>query len=166
MKLSGGRQSVKTLVRKSFWVPLIMATLAAALLSLEVMDRRAILVELRRRQAELWTGVQSLEDRNAALEAECRRLLTNAGVERVARDSYGFAAPREVTYPFVDAHEKPAPSVALPAACDRWDTWLGKGEYPWRLPAMVFAASILVLGALACLEGTTGNNGARRRQQP
>ena len=156
---------MRTLVRKSFWVPLTMATLAAALLSLEIMDRRANLAELRRRQAELWRGVESLEDRNAALEAECRRLLTNAGVERVARDSYGFAAPRESTYPFAGAHEESAPPVALPAACDRWDRWLGRGEFPWRLPAVVFAGGFLVLTALACLEGIGGDGSPRRREQ-
>ena len=88
---------------------------------------------------------------NAALRAECRGLLTAAVVERVARDCYGFAAPEEAVIPFDDAGWGPTSPRALPETTDRWDYWLGRGEFPWRVPTMVFAVSAFVLGVLEVL---------------
>ena len=134
------------------WVPLSLATLAAVALSLVLMDRRARLVELRGTEAELLAQAQTLHRGNAELRAECRRLLTVAAIERVARDSYGFAAPRESVSVFEWA-ERPCGRQTGPRPVQgRWDYWLGVGAFPWRVPAMVFGVCALALMVLRLLE--------------
>lgn len=140
------------LLRTSYWAPLAAVAVISLGLSAMAMERRADLAELQMQQVGAAVQILMMRARNQDLEAECRGLLTDAYVERVARDSYGFAAPGERVSAF---HWAPSPTRLFAGPLDlrdRWDWWLGRGEFPWRLPAMAFAVSALLLGLMECIE--------------
>jgi len=133
----------------SFWAPLVVITLSAAVLGLVISQRRGQLCELKLREALLQARLASLRDRNADLRRERDQLLSDAAaIERVAREQYGFAGPGEVDIPFSPSPRGVAAVSPAVRSLDRWDRVLGRGEFPWRLPLIVCLASAVVLGTL------------------
>ena len=129
-------------------MPLAAVTLAAAGLGFLLGRQQDDLHELGRREAEQLRRLEELNRQREALLDERGRLLTDpAAVAKVAREQYEYAAAGEVALPFEPA--PPAPVAAAPAAPDGvLDRLLGKGSYPWIVPAAAFALSVLVLSAL------------------
>ena len=137
---------------RSLLLPLAAATLAASGFGFVLMDRRADQAKLLQREAALKARVRILQLHNSDLAIECRGLATNASVEQVARDSYGFCAPDEVAAAFDLPPRPPYVVRRPPPGWDDWTGWLGQGGFPWRVPAMAFAVSLLVLCLLKLLE--------------
>jgi len=143
---------VGCVARASFWLPLTIVTLAAFGFGFLLADARAELFELRLREARLEAELASIRHEHAVLRQQRRRLLSDpAAIERVARERYGFAAPGEVSMPFERRQEPVAAAAPVPVPQDRWDRLLGRGGYPWAVPACAFVVSVVVLGALEAL---------------
>ena len=144
--------------RRSFWLPLIVVTLCAVGFAFVIGGRRGEMAAIKRKEASLEAELASAQERNAALERERQQLLWDpVAIERVARDQYGFLREGEVS---VDADVPPRPVLAASQpvkGLDQWDRLLGEGQFPWRLPVIVFAISAVVLGTLDAI-------GAGRRQ--
>ena len=157
---------VSLFARQSFWLPLGIVTLAAALFGCMLAQRRAELVALREQEAALVVRLPALRRQNAALRDERDRLLTDVpAVERVAREQYGFVGPGEISTPFVSTREvSPAPAPTGPSG-DAWDRVLGIGSLRWTVPLAVFLVSAMVFAALECVSSWRGSpsNGSRAR---
>ena len=86
---------------KSFWLPVLVATLVAAFFG-AILNRRGryleqMLVTEARQQREL----ARLTEQNEKARAERDALLSSPeAIERVAREEYGLAAPGEEVTPF------------------------------------------------------------------
>jgi cell division protein FtsB len=149
---------VRIIPRGTFLLPLLVVTLAALLFGFLLADRRERLYELRRRQARALYELRRLEQKRLGLVDERERLLTEpSAIERVAREQYGMVAPGEVAAPLSSSHPKPPPASPVPVESDGWDWLFGRGEYPWRVPLLVFAVGMVVLGTaelVAYLRGT------------
>jgi len=136
---------MSSLRTKSFYVALVAATAASAVLSAVIAERRAALHDLKKRETELLGRLQAVQEQNRRTRAERQALLTSPRyIERVAREDYGYVAPGEVAEeyqpPRPGSETAPAP---LPPAT-RWDWILGRGEYPWRIPVLVFAGFLVI----------------------
>lgn len=145
---------MRFITRTSFWVPLVVVTVAAVGFSFMLAGHRAESTALRQKEVALRTRLRGLEQQNAALREERNLLLTDvAAIERVAREEYGFAAPGEMFAPF-DVQRGPAATAALAAAPqDACERVLGTGRFPWAVPLVVFFVSAAVLAALECAPG-------------
>lgn len=134
---------------KSFWLPLLVLTALAAALSAVIASRRADLHELRRREVRVCSRLREVLGENLELRARRDALLSDpAYIERVAREEYGFCAPGEYLVPFKEDATKPSQTTVSSLPAERWDSILGRGQFPWRIPAVVFGASFI---ALACV---------------
>jgi len=144
-----GGKAVRFPSPRSFWVPLVAATLAAVVFSVVLARGQAELSELKAREAALRPELRALQLRHAALWDERRWLLSEpAAIERVAREEYGFAAPGEISLSF---EREPAPPVivgSIPCPEAWWERLLGRGGYLLVMPAGVFLLSVVVLGIL------------------
>jgi cell division protein FtsB len=154
---------MELLLRRSFWVPLALVTAISMLASLALMQRRAAIRDLRRRQAALARANERLDAENRALSTRERLLMTDQDVEQVARDHYGFAAPQENVEAYQPPPERAAGATEPSREGDRWDRLLGSGGFPWRLPLMVFSVSAFVLALLACAEAGSERTDESRR---
>jgi len=134
---------------RSFWVPVLLTTLVAALFG-AVLARRgrqleAMLIEEARMQARL----EALKAKNEQARAERDALLSSPeAVEAIARQEYGFATPGEKVAPY-DGHA--GGFAPMPAAVIRASAW--QRVLMWRLlPLLVtglaFAVTALVFALL------------------
>lgn len=149
---------MRIIPRGTFLLPLLVVTLAALLFGFPLADRRERLYELRRRQARALRELRRVEQKRLSLVDERERLLTEpSAIERVAREQYGMVAPGEVAAPLSSSRPKTRPAPPVSVGSDGWDWLFGRGEYPWRVPVLVFGAGMVVLGTaelVAYLRGT------------
>ena len=109
---------------------------------------------MRRRRFRAERKLEKLRMKRGNLLDERTSLLTEpAAIERVAREQYGFVAPGE--YPMElrsSSSEKGEPEISVHVPSDGWDWILGRGNYPWRLPVLVFFLGAIVLGSSGVIE--------------
>ncbi len=131
---------------RSFWLPLMLATLVAAFFGALLGRQGRQLEVLLRQRDRLAAENDELERDNGRLKAERNALLTYpSAIERVAREEYGFAAPGERVEEF-DSSAVPAPrSTGSEPATPTWLQALCWRHFPVALPAAVFALTALIL---------------------
>lgn len=130
---------------RSFWIPLLAVTAVGMVFGLSLAERRARLRLMRERRAGMVRRLQKLVDRNETLRSERRALLTSpAEIEKVARRDYGFRRQGELVLKTESSSATEGPSRQVSAVGDRWDEWLGRGEFPWRIPGLLFAISAVL----------------------
>jgi cell division protein FtsB len=132
---------------KSFWLPVLAATLVAAffgaILSRHGRYLEQMLVTEARQQREL----ARLTEQNEKARAERDALLSSPeAIERVAREEYGLAAPGEEVTPFeplAAARPREAGAAMVPPA-SRWQKVLMWRHLSVALPGVVFLASAAI----------------------
>lgn len=131
---------------RTFWLPVMLATLVAAFFGALLGRRGRELEHLLRERDRLASENAELERENARLRALRNALLTSpSAIERVAREDYGFAAPGERVEEF-DPSTVPEPGAAAPAPPrPRWLQALCWQHFPVALPAAVFALTAVIL---------------------
>ncbi len=145
---------------KAFWLPLLLATLAAAYFGGLLAKRGRTLHALQAERRVLEAEVARLDRENAALRAERDALLGSPqAIERVAREEYGFRAPGEVVSDFAPAEPEPA-RIPTPVAGQPPPGVVGWDAVPAVLPGVVFVGTALVLAIWnASGRGTGGGRG-------
>ncbi|MFO8008019.1 MAG: septum formation initiator family protein [Candidatus Brocadiia bacterium] len=129
---------------RSFWLPVLLATLVAAFFGAVLARRGRTLERLLREQKRLEARMRQMEAENARLRAERDALLSSPeAVERVAREDYGFSAPGEQVeeYPGLPrATEVPLAPEPVPL----WASAFGSRAFPVLLAGAVFVLSALL----------------------
>jgi len=131
---------------RSFWIPLLLATLVAAFFGAVLARRGRGLRDLLAERARLQAEIQRLNRQNQRLRAQRDALLSSPeAIERVAREEYGFAAPGEI----VDEFESDAPAAPPPRASvgegSPWTRMLSRRDAAMILPAATFIVTAVVL---------------------
>ena len=144
-KCGADMEGLKT---REFWIPLIVVTAVACVLSNMIAQRRADLYELKLRHARLEAELAEALEVNEQLRAERRALLRSPEyVERVAREDYGYTAPGEVLAN-VDVPKAEENTVVIDLPDKFWDRLMGWGGFPWRIPVAVFLISFIIFMVL------------------
>ncbi|KPK61728.1 MAG: hypothetical protein AMK73_07890 [Planctomycetes bacterium SM23_32] len=131
---------------RSFWLPVLLATLAAALFGAVLARRGRQLERALEEQARLEAGLQELEELNARSRAERDALLSSPeAIERVAREDYGFAAPGEQVSEFASgAGAAIRPRRRPPHDVSPWQKVLMWRQLPLAVPAAAFVLTALI----------------------
>jgi len=132
---------------RSFWFPVLVVTLVAALLGSALGRQGRQLRCALAERAALEAKLASLKATNGELRAQRDALLCSPeAAERVAREEYGFAAPGER----VEKFQPPAGTVdrraPLRISVSPWERVLMWRELPRVMPAAVFVVTALVFG--------------------
>lgn len=130
---------------RSFWIPLLAVTAVSMVFSLSIADRREDLRKMRKRKMALLQRLRDLRETNQRLRSERTALLTSAAeIEKVARREYGFRSPGEVVMDVEPPDSTGPKSAPTPRAAGQWEEWLGSGEFPWRIPGLIFAFTAMI----------------------
>ncbi|MFW6189841.1 MAG: FtsB family cell division protein [Planctomycetota bacterium] len=128
---------------RSFWLPVMLATLVAAFFGAVLARRGRYLERLERERAELRARLEEQQQENRRLRARRDALLSSPeAVERVAREEYGFAAPGEIADEG-GKDESPIRVTARQPEPDR--AW----RLEWRDVSLLLPASVFLLTAFA-----------------
>ncbi|MCD6416182.1 MAG: septum formation initiator family protein [Planctomycetes bacterium] len=131
---------------RSFWLPLLTATLVASLFGAVLARRGRQLERLLRSETSLENQLAALNLENARLKAERDALLSSPqAIERVAREEYGFTAPGEKVEPFSTPAQRPAGEASEPARRELWLRLLSWQALPIVTPAATFALMAALL---------------------
>lgn len=140
---------------RSFWLPVLVATLVAAIFG-AVLGRRGrvlrhMLLDERIQQIRL----AGLRKENEQAKAERDALLSSPeAIERVAREDYGQSAPGETVEEY---RPRPSRPTSPPASLDGLTPW--QKVLVWPHLAVAIPAGVFVLTAL----GVACANAARER---
>jgi cell division protein FtsB len=96
--------------RRGSWTAAVIASVVVGTLFLGVFPARTYLAQ-RRSLAAAQARVTVLAKQNAALDQESKKLLTDAEIERLAREQYNLVRPGEQAYAIL-----PGPQPAAPPA--------------------------------------------------
>jgi len=130
---------------RSFWIPLLAVTAVSMVLSLSIADRREDLRQMRKRKMALLHRLRDLRQHNKKLRSERQALMTSAAeIETVARRDYGFRGPGEVVMDVDSSTSTHQETNFSPVPDSKWERWLGDGEFPWRLPGLIFAFTAMI----------------------
>ncbi len=130
---------------RSFWLPVLLATLVAAFFGAVLARRGRRLERLVRDQKHLEARLRQMEAENARLRAERDALLSSPeAIERVAREEYGFSAPGERVEQYAGL-PRPAALPVAPEPVPVWAAALGLRVFPILLAGAVFVLSSLVV---------------------
>jgi len=143
---------------RSFWLPVLLATLVAAFFGAWLARRGAELRALRARVAMQEVELARLRRQNAALEARRNALMNSPeAVEHVAREDYGMAAPGErVERMPTRTAPAPAPRPAAAPGASFWERLLTWPRLAVLVPAVVFLITALGLAAMNLLIAPAG----------
>ncbi len=144
---------------RSFWLPVLLATLVAAFFGAVLARRGRTLERLIREQKRLEARLSEMEAENARLRAERDALLSSPeAIERVAREEYGFSAPGERVEEYTGLPRPAAPAAAEPVPS--WAAALGLRVFPVLLAGAVFVFSALVVALWNALWPAPGASGS------
>jgi len=131
---------------RSFWLPLLIATLVAAFFGALLARRGRVLDELAREQAGLRVRVDELERENARLRAQRDALLSSPeAIERAAREEYGFTAPGETVTGFDPPPRRRHGPNGREDGLAVWARVFAWRGFPFALTAAAFVVSAIVL---------------------
>ncbi|MFO7955576.1 MAG: septum formation initiator family protein [Candidatus Brocadiia bacterium] len=144
---------------RSFWLPLLFATLVAAFFGALLARRGRVLNELAQREADLRARVAELERQNEQLRAQRDALLNSPeAIERAAREEYGFTAPGEQVTEFDPPPRRGTRSTAEPEGPPKWARVFAWHGFPFAVPACVFVLSAVVLTIWNLVSRQAGRN--------
>lgn len=130
---------------RSFWIPLLAVTAVSMVFSLSIADRREDLRQMRKRKMALLRRFRDLRQHNESLRSERQALLTSAAeIEKVARRDYGFRRPGEMVMDVESSTGHDGDEQLRPVGDGKWSKWLGNGEFPWRIPGLIFAFTVMI----------------------
>jgi len=137
---------MRVLSVRSFWLPVLLATLVAAFFGAVLARRGRGLEKLLSDRAVLEARLARLEAENERLRAERDELLSSAqAIERAAREEYGLAAPGESVSDFEPAAPYTGEPSASPTPMSLGERTLTAKNLAFVLPAVVFVISSVVL---------------------
>ncbi len=137
---------------RSFWLPVLLTTLVAALMGAILARRGHQLERMQIEEARRKARLERLELQNERLRAERDALLSSPeAIERVAREDYGFAAPGEEVSQFepVPARRRAGPTPQVSGST--WERALTWRHLSVGVPAAAFVVTALLFGALNAL---------------
>ncbi|MFW6119224.1 MAG: FtsB family cell division protein [Planctomycetota bacterium] len=144
---------------RSFWLPLLIATLVAAFFGALLARRGRVLNELTQREADLRARVAELERESQRLRAQRDALLNSPeAIERAAREEYGFTAPDEQVTEFDPPPRRGTRSTAQPEGAPDWTRVFAWHGFPFALPACVFVLSAILLTIWNLVSRPAGQN--------
>ncbi len=144
---------------RSFWLPLLVATLVAAFFGAVLARRGRVLDRMARREASLQARVRELERENERLRAQRDALLSSPeAVERAAREEFGYTAPGEIVTEFAPPPPPRTRTQRAPTQVEAWGRVFAWRGFPFALPAAVFVLSAVLLTVwnLVCRGADTG----------
>ncbi|MHC4480514.1 MAG: FtsB family cell division protein [Planctomycetota bacterium] len=129
---------------RSFWLPVMVATMVAALFGAVLGRRGRHLEGMLVRGEALATRSAQLRQENEHAQAERNALLSSpAAIERVAREEYGFAAPGEKVVEYGSGRPRSSPVPRAELQVSEWQKVLTWRPLPFALPAAVFVLTAL-----------------------
>jgi cell division protein FtsB len=142
---------------RSFWLPVLLTTLMAALMGAILARRGRQLAQMQIQEARLEARVARLERQNERLRAERDALLSSPeAIERVAREDYGFAAPGEEVSEFEPAAARRRAGPTPRVGGSPWERALTWRHLSVVVPAAAFVVMALLFGALNLLAARRG----------
>jgi cell division protein FtsB len=134
---------------RSFWLPVFVATLVAALFGAILARRGRHVQRMVEGRAILEARLARLEAENDRLRAERDELLSSPGaIERVAREEYGFAAPGEQIIRIEGEPRRPPAGRGRRTPLSLGERVLMSGDLSVLLPAAVFVATSVVFAVM------------------
>lgn len=141
-------------------VLVIILTALSAAFAYYIGRKRAEMQALRTRQIQSLQEAFTLNAERKKLQTKKHLLLTQPdAIARAAREEYDYSLEGEKVLSPQRIESPSSPKITI--AEKPFDFLLGDGEYPWRIPALTFAISLLALGSIdiICRPSNSKNRG-------
>lgn len=134
---------------RSFWLPVLLVTLMAAVFGSVLVQRGQELRRMLTEQAALQQRLARLKQDNDRLLAQRAALLSSPEVaERVAREDYGFAAPGEKVTDFESRVAPAREQVDVEVQASSWLKLLMWRDLRYALPASALFVTVIAFALL------------------